>query len=257
MERTDSSTAMASLVAMYEERSDDEEKKGDVSPSIASATVDDISDDEGETRNSSSPSTHSQPPSRPSSRPFLVDDNSVSSTPDVPPLKRNTSLSRSVLNKSSDEIELPPEPSGKCPRPLQEKIAKLYEKKRNMNQTWDLNDSIKRRKDFRNPSIYEKLIEFIGIDEKGTNYPPEIYDPHSWGKESFYDALDKAQKAEMEKREKERKDRTKMSYLFNTDEKKRKSKWDSQVPVGALTSSATGTKSTVIPATGSISKKPK
>ena len=38
-------------------------------------------------------------------------------------------------------------------------------------------------------SIYEKLIEFCGIDEKGTNYPPELYDPSIWGKESFYDAL--------------------------------------------------------------------
>ena len=38
-------------------------------------------------------------------------------------------------------------------------------------------------------SIYEKLIEFCGIDEKGTNYPPELYDPSIWGKESFYDCL--------------------------------------------------------------------
>lgn len=40
-------------------------------------------------------------------------------------------------------------------------------------------------------SIYEKLIEFCGIDEKGTNYPPELYDPSIWGKESYYDALGK------------------------------------------------------------------
>ena len=38
-------------------------------------------------------------------------------------------------------------------------------------------------------SIYEKLIEHCGIDEKGTNYPPELYDPSIWGKESYYDAL--------------------------------------------------------------------
>ena len=36
----------------------------------------------------------------------------------------------------------------------------------------NLNDSIQNKKHFRNPSIYEKLINFIGIDEKGTNYPP-------------------------------------------------------------------------------------
>lgn len=191
-----------------------------------------------------------------------------------------SSLSRSVLNKSYDEIELPPEPVAKCSKLLQDKIAKLHE--RRLKEGLDLNRNIQNRVDFRNPSIYEKLIEFCGIDEKGTNYPPELYDPSIWGKESFYDALDKAQKADMEKREKERKERTKVEFItatkksgsktdiINIEEKKRKSKWDepSQSAAGRiaeninktisanLTSMATGTKTTVIPATGNISKKP-
>jgi len=50
--------------------------------------------------------------------------------------------------------------------------------------------------------------------------------------------------------------------LYSADEKKRKSKWDAQPSLVAglpgvvsLTSTATGTKSTVIPALGSITKK--
>lgn len=191
-----------------------------------------------------------------------------------------SSLSRSVQNKTADEIELPPEPQGKCSKALQEKITRLYDKMLNggLNLNY-MNNNIKQRKNFRNPSIYEKLIEFCGIDEKGTNYPPEMFDPHQWGKESFYDALDKAQKTEMEKREKERKDRTKIEFVTGTkktssdsgpDEKKRKSKWDSlpqvtstrpgvvnPTAVASLTVSATGTKSTVIPAVGNITKKSK
>ena len=58
------------------------------------------------------------------------------------------------------------------------------------------------------------MIEFCGIDEKGTNYPPELFDTSIWGKESYYDALDKSQKADMEKREKDRKERTKVVFMY-------------------------------------------
>ena len=36
----------------------------------------------------------------------------------------------------------------------------------------------------------------------GTNFPPNLYDGHLFGKESFYEELGKAQKSEMDKREK-------------------------------------------------------
>lgn len=132
---------------------------------------------------------------------------------------------------------LPPEPKGKCPEELQEKIRAMYAKMRSNNM--DMNKLIQERKEFRNPSIYEKLIQFCDIDELGTNYPPELYDPMQWtskcdiifdfptewndiflivcgfsfsllvwfsrsdSKESFYEELAKVQKIEMDKREKE------------------------------------------------------
>ena len=36
----------------------------------------------------------------------------------------------------------------------------------------------------------------------GTNFPPELYDGHLFGKESYYEELSKSQRAEMDKREK-------------------------------------------------------
>ena len=97
----------------------------------------------------------------------------------------------------SDSL-LPPEPKGSCSKKLQEKVAKMYKKK--METGLNINENIQRKKEFRNPrcdnskdylkksmkvivfchvtlllscfSIYEKLIEFVEIDEKGTNYPP-------------------------------------------------------------------------------------
>ncbi|CAI9734262.1 SAP30-binding protein-like [Octopus vulgaris] len=194
-----------------------------------------------------------------------------------------SSLSRSVQNMAADEIQLPPEPPGRCSRALQEKIAHHYNKMK--QEGCNLSLSIQKRKGFRNPSIYEKLIEFCQINEKGTNYPPEIFDPLVWGSDSLYDSLDKMQKLDMEKREKERKERTKIEFVTGTKklstegpvEKKRKTKWDAQPqgvaaapaalvrqPVvtsamlnaarGALTTAVTGTKSTVIPALGNILK---
>lgn len=109
-------------------------------------------------------------------------------------------------------FSLPPEPKNKQPLPeLVEKIEQLYEK---MNtQGMDMNEVIQRRKEFRNPSIYEKLIQFCDINELGTNYPPEIYDPLQWGAESYYDELDRVQIKEMEKRRKERKDKDKIEQV--------------------------------------------
>lgn len=198
-----------------------------------------------------------------------------------------------------DDIQLPPEPPGHCSTELQEKITKLYEKMQ--GNDLDMNAVIQLRKDFRNPSIYEKLIQFCGINELGmflifcilfmnqnyifnfalylvillgTNYPPSIYDPLKWSKESYYEELAKVQKSEMEKKEKERK--SKVEVVSGTkkqeeDAKKRKSKWDQPggntvttatiKPAGlvqpSLTTSATGTKATVISAFGSLPKKPR
>ena len=64
---------------------------------------------------------------------------------------------------------LPAEPTGKCSAELQEKISRLYESM--LQKKVDMNMSIQKRKQFRNPSIYEKLIIHLEIEEIGTNYP--------------------------------------------------------------------------------------
>lgn len=86
-------------------------------------------------------------------------------------------------------------------------------------------------------SIYEKLIQFCQIDELGTNYPNDMFDPHGWSEDSYYEALGKwcsylltsvwlkltggfifaakAQKVEMDKLEKAKKERTKVSPSKN------------------------------------------
>ncbi|KAE8576934.1 hypothetical protein XENTR_v10004371 [Xenopus tropicalis] len=204
------------------------------------------------------------------------------------------SFSERVRNMSPDDIKIPPEPPGRCSNHLQEKIQKLYEKK--LNERMDMNRIIQKKKEFRNPSIYEKLIQFCSIDELGTNYPKDMFDPHGWSEDSYYESLAKAQKIEMDKLEKAKKERTKIEFVTGTkkgtttsattgttsttttsttDAQKRKSKWDSAIPmttiaqptiltttatlpaVVTVTTSASGSKTTVISAVGTIVKKAK
>lgn len=211
-----------------------------------------------------------------------------------PTLRSGELLSDGLETGDPYGVTIPPEPPGQCPPELQEKIAKLYRKMESGGL--DMNLLIQQRKDFRNPSIYEKLIQFCSINELGTNYPPDRFDPFKWGRDSYYEELAEVQKAEMNKLEKARKEKTKIEIVSGTakrpnssaisedDAKKRKSKWDQVATGGAaaaaavaaaaaaaatgkptvlltqptlttLTSSATGTKPTVISAFGSLPKK--
>ncbi|XP_006145868.1 SAP30-binding protein isoform X1 [Tupaia chinensis] len=154
------------------------------------------------------------------------DDDSETEKPEADDPKDNTevekrdpqelvaSFSERVRNMSPDEIKIPPEPPGRCSNHLQDKIQKLYERK--IKEGMDMNYIIQRKKEFRNPSIYEKLIQFCAIDELGTNYPKDMFDPHGWSEDSYYEALAKAQKIEMDKLEKAKKERTKIEFVTGT-----------------------------------------
>ncbi|XP_050719062.1 SAP30-binding protein-like isoform X3 [Eriocheir sinensis] len=166
-------------------------------------------------------------------------------------------------------VKLPPTPAGKCPPRLQEKVIRFLNEVRRGNK--DYNVMIQNNKEFRNPGIYEKLIDLLQLDEMGSNYPLDMFDPHCWGKESYYDELARVQKEEMDKREKERKDKTKVDIISGTKKpaeeesaaKKRKSRFDQGGPATSvmkplvapptLTSVPSGTKTT-IDAFGSLKK---
>ena len=141
-------------------------------------------------------------------------------------------------------VELPPEPTGRCSKVLQEKVVSLLQKEQKLGL--DLNKHLQTRKDFRNPSIYEKLVTICDLDEFGTNFPEHLYNPKDWGEESHYNNLLESQKKAYEKREKAKlQDRTKIEFVKGTKrpptsvvggsggkaggesaKKPRKSKWD-------------------------------
>ncbi|KAB0368028.1 hypothetical protein FD755_021352 [Muntiacus reevesi] len=195
------------------------------------------------------------------------DDDSETEKPEADDPKVFASFSERVRNMSPDEIKIPPEPPGRCSNHLQDKIQKLYERK--IKEGMDMNYIIQRKKEFRNPSIYEKLIQFCAIDELGTNYPKDMFDPHGWSEDSYYEALAKAQKIEMDKLEKAKKERTKIEFVTGTkkgtttnatatttttastavaDAQKRKSKWDSAIPVTTIAQPTILTTTATLPA---------
>jgi hypothetical protein len=156
-------------------------------------------------------------------------------------------------------FHLPPEPTTKLDQKFQDNVTNLFQKI--SNSDFDLNQYIQDKKEFRNPSIYDKLIQFCDINELGTNFPPEIFDVSIYGPESFYEELAKAQKTEMDKLEKQKKEASKTNHLQTQEAIKRKSKWDQQAPSSASgaapsTNSVSSAKTIIISSTGSL-KKPK
>lgn len=86
------------------------------------------------------------------------------------------SFHRLLVGIDEQEIQIPDAPRDKqCSAKLTDKISRLHSL---MKQGRNMNDEIQKKKSFRNPSIYEKLILHCGIDEFGTNLPPEIFDPN-------------------------------------------------------------------------------
>jgi hypothetical protein len=154
-------------------------------------------------------------------------------------------------------FSLPPEPKSRPNPKLQENVTKISQKMI-QNPNYDLNQFVQDNKSFRNPSIYDKLIQHCGINELGTNFLPDHWDPLSYGPESYYEELAKAQKSEMDKHEKQKKENIKTEVIVK--EGKRKSKWDVQAQSsdGKLvqSSSSAGKTTTVINAFGTL-KKPK
>lgn len=106
------------------------------------------------------------------------------------------------------------EVDGECNPAVQKRVeeayAKLVDERQSGNyRSW--NDRIQSLKAFRNPSIYEKLLDYIGIDEKGSNFETTCA---LFNRESFYDELARVQQEEIERLAAQQKaQRTKVEFV--------------------------------------------
>lgn len=60
---------------------------------------------------------------------------------------------------------------------MQAKLAKFHALKRDSANPKHFNDSLMANRSFRNPHLYAKLVEFVDVDERTTNFPQSIWDP--------------------------------------------------------------------------------
>lgn len=149
---------------------------------------------------------------------------------------------QSLMGKTADQVRIPARYKGPVDPALVEQLQKLKHRKETKDE--DIKYEIQKRKDFRNPSIYEKLIDHLTIKECGTNFPADVFDPDDFSPESYYDRLSIAQKNLMEQTEKEphpkveivhavaKKSTTTTSSSSSSSDpsRKKRSKWDEGPP---------------------------
>eukprot|EP01080_Neovahlkampfia_damariscottae_P003497 gene3497-6145_t len=69
---------------------------------------------------------------------------------------------------------------------VQQKIKQYLEKKKT---GLNFNENLKKQKEFSNPKILENIIQHFEIEQYGSNYSKEVYNPLAINREDFYDKL--------------------------------------------------------------------
>lgn len=99
-----------------------------------------------------------------------------------------------------------------CDPELLKRVRQCLNKPKRKNITQTLRDS----KNFNNPDILEKLVSFCGINEIGTNYPPELFNPFRFEPSDYYTELLEAQRKAQEQRELEKSGRKKIDFVSSS-----------------------------------------
>ena len=110
----------------------------------------------------------------------------------------------------------PPPPSSAPDPALVTKISNFHEFKRAGKS---LNRNLRRAKDFKNPELLTTLVQFVGIDEIGSNYAKEVWDPHRFSEGDYYKHLDQEQQQLVSAK-------TAPNTNTKPSSQKRKSQWD-------------------------------
>lgn len=109
-----------------------------------------------------------------------------------------------TLPNSTRELTLlPPPPKHRCSSKLQLKISEYLRLK--VEESKHFNDTLRRRKDFKNPYYMHDLITYYNINEIGSCFDKSIFDPHGFDPSDFYDALALKREHQQEGHQKKRK----------------------------------------------------
>ncbi|KAK8524541.1 hypothetical protein V6N13_015561 [Hibiscus sabdariffa] len=142
---------------------------------------------------------------------------------DVEPL-RSEALTNAVTESEGVEVKeavsvdnvdpldkfLPPPPKAKCSEELQRKIDKFLNLKR-VGKSF--NAEVRNRKDYRNPDFLLHAVRYQDIDQTGSCFSKDVFDPHGYDKSDYYDEIEADMKRERERKEQESKKNQKVDFV--------------------------------------------
>lgn len=89
----------------------------------------------------------------------------------------------------SDRLDLPPAPIQPPDEAVVDKIRNYLELK--AEDGFDMTNNIRSKKNFGNPYIFSIAVEHFKIDEIGSNYPQQLFDPHGYHESDYEAAIKK------------------------------------------------------------------
>ncbi|KAL5575214.1 hypothetical protein UlMin_016913 [Ulmus minor] len=105
---------------------------------------------------------------------------------------------------------LPPPPKDKCSEELQGKIYKFLELKKAGKS---FNAEVRNRKDYRNPDFLLDAVRYQDIDQVGSCFSKDVFDPHGYDKSDYYDEIEIDMRKDMDRKEQERKKNQKLEFV--------------------------------------------
>ncbi|AAF88117.1 Hypothetical protein [Arabidopsis thaliana] len=105
---------------------------------------------------------------------------------------------------------LPPRPRERCSEELQRKIDKFLSLKK-MGKSF--NSEVRNRKEYRNPDFLLHAVSYQDIDQIGSCFSKDVFDPSGYDPSDFCDAIEIDMKNERERKEQESKKNQKLDFV--------------------------------------------
>ncbi|KAF9672459.1 hypothetical protein SADUNF_Sadunf11G0043900 [Salix dunnii] len=105
---------------------------------------------------------------------------------------------------------LPPPPKEKCPHDLQKKIDKFLSLKK-IGRSF--NAEVRNRKDYRNPDFLLHAVRYQDIDQIGSCFSKDVFDPHGYDQSDYYLDIEADMRRERERKDQELKRSPKVEFV--------------------------------------------
>jgi len=125
-------------------------------------------------------------------------------------MEETTDVSTNGENDDPLSRFLPPPVTRKCSAALQQKINRFLAYKRAGKS---FNTEVRNRKDYRNPDFLQHAVRYQEIDQIGTCFSKDVFDPYGYDKADYYDEIETDMKREIERKEQERKKSPKVEFI--------------------------------------------